>query len=120
MAIQFQIECSNSVLRVKASGKDENLEQVENYGMAIVAAANSYGCIKILCDETELEYSLDTFDSFEAAKFIAEHAPKISKTAIVCKPSSFVDAAFWETVAVNRGMHVKMCKTLDEAEEWLK
>jgi hypothetical protein len=105
---------------VKASGKDDSLEQVEKYGMAIIEAALSFGCTKILCDETDLEYSLDTFESFEAAKFIAEHAPRISKTAIVCKPSSFVDSAFWETVAINRGLHVKMCKTLDEAEEWLK
>lgn len=120
MAIQFKFECSNSVLRVKASGNDDNLKQVEDYGIAIIKAALSCSCTKILCDETELEYSLDTFDSFESAKFIAEHAPKVSKTAIVCKPSSFLDAAFWETVAVNRGLHVKICKTLNEAEEWLK
>ncbi len=120
MAIHYMIECYGNTLRVKATGKDDNLEKVENYGIAVLEAAISCGCAKVLCDETELEYSLDTFDSFESAKFIAEHAPKISKTAIVCKPSNSLDADFWETVAVNRGLQVKMCKTLDEAEEWLK
>jgi hypothetical protein len=120
MAIQYTIECSGNLLRVKASGRDDNLEQVENYGKAVIEAAISYGVSKILCDESQLEYSLDTFDTFESAKFISELAPKISKTAIVCKASNLKDADFWETVAVNRGLSVKICRTIAEAEDWLK
>jgi hypothetical protein len=119
MAIQYTFECSGTILRVKATGKDDNLEQVENYGLAVWEALNACGCTKVLCDETELEYSLDTFDSFESAKFIAEHAQKVLKAAIVCKASNVEDADFWETVAVNRGFQVKMFKTIEEAEEWL-
>ncbi len=87
--------------------------------MAIIRAAISSGCTRILCDETELEYALGTIDTFESAKFISEHAPRIAKVAIVCMAEKFCDASFWETLAVNRGLSVKVFQDLHKAEEWM-
>lgn len=119
MAITFTIEQTESMMRVIAWGKDDNLEQVKEYGMAILMAAISSGCTKVLCDELQLVYSLGTFDTFESARFISEYAPNIAKVAIACKPDQIDDATFWETVASNRGLFVRVFKTLHEAEEWL-
>ena len=119
MAINYDFNIDNKVLRVKATGKDDNLDQVIEYGMAIIKAALSDGCMKILCDETELVYALGTFDTFEAARFISEHAPDVAKVAIVCSPENIIDADFWETVAVNRGLYVKVFKNMADAENWL-
>jgi len=120
MSIQYVFNDDFPLLRVKASGKDDDLEDVQNYGIAIIQSAVSSGCTLVLCDETDLEYTLGTFDTYQAATFLAEHAPKISKTAIVCKLQHMSDAAFWETVAVNRGLQVKVFKSLQEAEGWLR
>jgi hypothetical protein len=119
MAISYSFEVQDQLLRVKAKGKDDNLEQVEEYGMAVIAAALSSGCIRILCDESELEYTLGTIDNYESAKFISENSPHVVRVALVCKPEQYEDASFWETVAVNRGLVVRFFKSISEAEDWL-
>ncbi|MFH1194988.1 MAG: hypothetical protein V1720_04715 [bacterium] len=119
MAIKYSFMVEKELLRVKATGNDDNLEDVNNYGLAVITAAVSAGTSKVLCDETELIYRLSAFDTFESAKFISENAPMIGKVAIVCNANQIEDASFWETVAVNRGLQVKVCRTVKEAENWL-
>jgi hypothetical protein len=119
MAITVNFNCDGGLLRVCASGEDENLEQVKEYGMSIIKAALEFNCTRILCDETELTYNLSQIDTFDSARFISENAPKVGKTAIVCKPNQAKDALFWETVSVNRGITVKVFTSLLEAEEWI-
>jgi hypothetical protein len=120
MAIDYSFHVDDDLLRVKASGRDESLEEVMAYGMAIIEAAKESGCTRVLCDELELDYALGTFDTFEAAKFIADQVPGVAKVAIVCKPEYADDADFWETVATNRGMLVRMFHDLEEAEAWIR
>ncbi len=120
MAINFLIEVDDDLLRVTASGQDDNLEEVQEYGMAVIEACIEYGVSKVLCNEKELKYSLGTFDTYESARLIAEVAPKIAQVAIVCRDDDFKDAQFWETVATNRGLHIRVFKELVAAEEWLK
>lgn len=61
-----------------------------------------------------------TFDTYESARLIVEAAPKIAQVAIVCKDDDFKDAQFWETVASNRGLHIRVFKDPTSAEEWLQ
>lgn len=119
MAISYTIEADDGLLRVVATGKDDNLRQVKDYGYAVLSAAISMRCPKVLCDERELIYSLGTFDTFESARYISELTPDIAKVAIVCNPEFIKDAGFWETVAINRGLHVRVFKTMADAENWL-
>ena len=120
MSINYSIEVEDDLLRVTASGVDDNLEQVQEYGMAVIGAAIEYRVSKILCNEKDLKYLLGTFDTYESARLIAEAAPKIAQVAIVCKDDDYKDAQFWETVASNRGLHIRVFKDLATAEEWLK
>jgi hypothetical protein len=119
MAIAYSMSVADRVLHVKASGKDESVEDVQRYGMAIIDMAVAHGIERALCDETALEYTLGTFSSYEAAKFIAEAAPKICRVAIVCSPRDLQNGAFWETIAVNRGLNVRVTSDLDQAREWV-
>lgn len=119
MAINYTFENEAKLLKVKASGKDDTVEQVIEYGMAVLNAAISLECIKVLCDETELQYSIGTFDTYESARIISQNAPNIAQVAIVCNPLQIEDADFWSTVASNRGLHVRVFKTIDEANSWL-
>lgn len=120
MTIEYQIVPEGSLLRVTASGRDDNLEEVKNYGMAIIDAALTNHCTRVLCDESQLEYRLSTIENYESAEFIARKAPHVGKVAIVYNPTYLKDARFWETVAVNRGLTVCFFKTLEEAEAWLE
>ncbi len=120
MAIHYTMTIDGEMLVVHVSGYDESLADVTNYGMAVIEAGLENGSKYILCDETDLEYRLGTVDIFQAAASLAEHAPRVVKTAIVCNPRFSVDAFFWETVAVNRGVNVRMFSDLDTALSWLK
>lgn len=119
MAITYSMSAQGSLLRVKASGTDENLQEVTAYGEAIIQSALAHNCTRILCDETELVYALGTFDTFRAAEHIAKVAPKVAKIALICHPDYLADAKFWENVAVNRGLRVRMFLSLDKAEQWM-
>lgn len=119
MSIQYTITIEDNTLFVTASGFDETLAEVEQYGLAIINAAIAGGVTRILCNEIDLEYRLDTLDTYRAAEFIAEHAPRVAKVALVCAPQYMADARFWEDVAVNRGLLVCAFKDLPSATQWL-
>ena len=120
MTITYEIHVEGDIVRVKASGIDESLREVQDYGMAIVEAAVASQNPRVLCDERELDYALDTLDTYDCAAFLASHVthPQ-AKIAIVPKPEHLDDASFWEDVAVNRGLTVRMFRDMEEAEAWL-
>ena len=119
MAITFQSEIADGLLLITTSGRDENLQQVIDYGCAIIDLAVESGVTLILCDERNLEYALDTFDTFQSAQKIAELAPRLARIAIVCGPQFFKDGKFWETVAVNRALQVRVDTDIERAKAWL-
>jgi hypothetical protein len=119
MAIKFATTVQGDTLFVKASGFDENPEEVQQYGLALIAECQLHGVTRVLCDERELEYRLNTFDTYEAAVVVADRAPRVARAAIVCQPRLFKEALGWETYAVNRGLTVRVFDDLDEARSWL-
>lgn len=120
MSIIIDFKVFDDILKVTASGKDESVEEVKDYGIKVIEQAITSNCRKILCDERELEYNLSTIDTFESAKFISENAPKVAKAALVCNHKNLPDAKFWETVSFNRGLTVKVFTSIEEAESWLR
>lgn len=119
MSITFNAEIRAGVLYVTASGRDRNVLEVIEYGQAIIGLAAESGVRYVLCDERKLKYEIKTFDIFEAAKEIVRYAPRASRVAIVCAPEHFKEGKFWETVAVNRGLQVRMDVEIERAKAWL-
>ncbi|NTW68821.1 MAG: hypothetical protein HGB23_03095 [Chlorobiaceae bacterium] len=119
MAIHYTAEVQGEILCVTASGFDENLEDVLNYGMGIIGLCQQSGVTLVLCDETALEYQLGTLDTYEAGKFISEHVPAVARVAIVCNPKFFSDAEFFEDVVVNRGLTLHFSSNIETAKCWL-
>ena len=119
MAITFQSEMQGGLLLVTASGRDENLQQVIDYGTSVITLAIESGATHVLCDERNLDYALDTLDTFQAAQAIAERAPKVPRVAIVCQPKFLEEGKFWETVAVNRALPVRVDTDIVRARAWL-
>lgn len=121
MAIQYTLIAEEGrLLLVKASGFDESLEEVKQYGLAIVQICKAENYTRVLCDERDLEYRLGTLDTFESAEFLARQAPRLAKIAIVCNEKFTADGHFWETVAVNRGLTVRFFKDMESARQWLE
>jgi len=120
MAIDFTTEVDDGTLVVTSRGFDESPEQVQAYGMAVIDACVQAGVTRVLCDERKVEYRLNTVDTHAAASFIAKYAPRIARGAIVCNPAYIDDAQFWENVAANRGLPVRVFKHIDDAWAWLR
>lgn len=120
MAIHHTLTFEPDLLLVTASGFDESLADLETYGLAIIHACVEHGVTRVLCDETALEYRLDTVDTYRAAEFMSQHVPALAKAAIVCQPRGLEAACFWEDAAVNRGLHVRVFTDLAAARSWLQ
>jgi len=120
MAINYEFQLDGKILIVTAKGKDDNLEQTMSYAHAILTHSIENECTEVLCDERELEYSLSVIDTFELAETASQNARSIKKIAIVCDQKYLKDGNFYETVAQNRGLTVKVLTDYDEAMKWLK
>lgn len=119
MAIRYETMCDNGVLRVTTRGNDDGLGAVIAYADGVAASAKRCGCTKILCDERELTYALTTMETFLAAEAASSYRTQEIKVAIVCSPEYREEAAFFENVAMNRGMLLKATTDITEAERWL-
>jgi GAF domain-containing protein len=119
MAIEFTSEVRGDLLLVQSSGRDESLEDVQMYGLAVYQAVVENGCTRVLVDETELEYLLDAAYLYELAEFAAQQAPNLVKIALICTPAQISDATLWGIVTLNRGLQTGVFTTTEEAEAWV-
>jgi len=120
MAIHYQTEVHGNLLKVITTGEDESLEEVMDYAHTIINEAVKAGIIKVLCDERNLIWKLSTFDTFQLAEDTSMLAPKVAKIAIVCNAKYVEEGRFYETVATNRGLTIRVLSDIDEAERWLE
>jgi hypothetical protein len=119
MGIHYTTKVEGEILFVHAAGFDESPEDVRNYAMGVLSAGLESGVTRVLCDETELEYRLGIFDTYEAGKFLSENVPAIVKVAIVCNSVAHPDTRFFEDVVVNRGLSLRFFPDNESAREWL-
>ncbi len=119
MAISYEINADGDLLYVKASGKDDNLEEVMSYNQAVIGAALNNKSKKVLCDERDLIYTISTFDTFNLAEEASAYARYMARIAIVCNEQSLPEGKFYETVSRNRGLKVLVTSNFDEAVSWL-
>jgi hypothetical protein len=120
MPIKHTISVNNDRLMVVATGTDDNLEEVKNYGMHILQAVIENQCKTVLCDERKLVYQLDTMDTFTLAETASEHAKMLEKIAVVCDSKYLHDGKFYETVARNRGLALLVTDNYEQAQNWLE
>lgn len=119
MTIVYHINSNGDLLYVKASGKDDNLDEVMSYNQAVIGAALNNKSKKVLCDERDLIYTISTFDTYNLAEQAATYARYLVRIAIVCSEQSLPDGKFYETVSRNRGLKVLVTSNYDEALSWL-
>ena len=84
----------------------------------------SYNKSKILVDITKVTGNVPFFDRFQYAEALAQYKSthaltKVSKIALVGREPLIDKNRFGETVAVNRGVNIKVFTELNDALAWL-
>ncbi len=118
--LHYSFEISDDILRVKTTGKDEDLEEVKAYGMEIVQKCLENDITKVLADERDLEYALSTVDTFNLSQFLSRNVPRLGMAAFVCPEEYLNDAKFFENTVSNRGLRIRVFTSVEEAENWLQ
>ena len=88
--------------------------------MAMVEEMQRSSCTRVLLDHRQATPKLSVVEQYRRPEIAASlGVPRLSRIAIVYKESQEA-YAFIETVAVNRGLIVKVFQVPEEALEWLR
>ena len=120
MAISFRVIAEDGFLGIVSAGLCEDLCQLKAYVLAVHKAAMSSGQTRLLVDETDVAYRLGTVDDYHSGCFVSRLSPRPHKIAVLCRPEGWSNAKFWETVAVNRGVSVRVFREQSIAEAWIR
>jgi hypothetical protein len=119
MALKYTLKRDGDILVVRLTGSDNGLREVERYVLDVIRAALDEGLQRILCDETGITTRLDTLETFDIGTFLSRNTPPSFRIAIIYDPQAYFDFRFFESVAVNRGMQLRIFTDIDPAREWL-
>lgn len=119
MALKYTLKRDGDILFVRLTGSDDGLREVERYVLDVIRAALDEGLQRILCDETGITTRLDTLETFDIGTFLSRNTPPSFRIAIIYDPQAYFDFRFFESVAVNRGMQLRIFTDIDPAREWL-
>jgi hypothetical protein len=127
MATIVKTSAESGLLRATIVG-EFSLPEAEQHFLEILAAAAIHERDKILLDGREVQGNIETIERFLFGEFTA-HAvarytqerspPRVPQFAYVIHEPILDPQRFGETVAVNRGMWVKVFDNLEEALRWL-
>jgi hypothetical protein len=119
MTLKYKIINDGNFLKVIASGFCDNLEKYEEYVTCIDETLKRTGHKKILIDESRLVYRFSTVDIYKSGCFVSNLGNRPHKIAILCHAHGWRDAKFWETVAQNRFVSVRIFKDRKNAKKWV-
>jgi hypothetical protein len=120
MGITFTAEKRGKILHVIAEGFDESIKDVLAYSSGVLRAAIKNRTPHVLCDERNLKYGINDMETYLTAEQTAESIPAAHRVAILVRPDQYEEAVFWELVASNRFMNVKVFTNEDMAWTWVK
>jgi hypothetical protein len=126
MSMLLQINPEPRLLNVVATGKF-SLEEAHRTFLQMVEAIALYKSEKVLFDGRKLIGNPKTMERFYYGEFAAQNVVTFLERGVCAAPQfAYVlreplrdPGRFGETVAVNRGMHVKTFDSPEEALQWL-
>ena len=128
MSIQQEIRFESGVLKVDARG-EFSLEEAKRAFLEILEAVAQYQAEKVLFDGRNLKGEPARIERFFYGYFAATETISLVALKRMRRAPQFAyvineplrdPRRYGETVAVNRGMHVKTFETPEEAFEWLE
>jgi hypothetical protein len=126
MSMHLEIRPDADLLRVSATG-DFSLEEAKRTFLEIMEAAALYRTKQVLFDGRTVTGSPQTIERFYYGEFAAQTVAQYQERGVspatpfayVLKEPVLDHEKFGETVAVNRGMRVRVFDKLEEALKWL-
>ena len=85
----------------------------------IFQSSQFHSLSKVLVDIRNMEGPIPTMARFELARFMAERQLAPVRLAVLESPDQVPDSTFFENVAGNRGIPVKVTTDLEKALDWL-
>lgn len=89
------------------------------YLAQIFQACAEHQCRRVLLDHSRLEYYTDILVEHSAGESVARLAPRGVRLASVAPSSTLPHPCHFETVAVNRGVRMRVFWDREEALQWL-
>lgn len=87
---------------------------------AMVNACIKANCTKALFDCRPMTGDLSTMDRFDIAQYGSSAIERTIKIAMLGRDDQLLPDKFFENVAVNRGLALRLFYDIDEAISWLK
>ena len=119
MSYELEVEKRPDYLVFRVTGTN-TAENVQAYLSEIVAACEQHDCYRALVHETLAGPRLKVDDVFDIASEGAMKALGIFQAIAYVDEQMGDMSYFLETVAVNRGMPIKVFQTVAHAEHWLE
>lgn len=86
----------------------------------MVAAGKKENCKKVLLDIRPMTGEIGVLDRFESGRYGALTIPRTFKIAVLGRADQISPDKFFQTVARNRGVNLKVFSEFEETLEWLK
>jgi hypothetical protein len=125
MSIQLNMQFESGLLRVDISG-EFSLEDAKQAFLEMLAAVVQHQAEKILLDGRNLTGNPRDMERFYYGEFAATETRRIYVEHKIVPRFAYVlleplrdPARYGETVAINRGMIIKVFETPEDAIEWL-
>jgi hypothetical protein len=125
MAIVQQINFESGRLNVDAQG-EFSLEEAKSAFLEMLSAIAQYRAQRVLFDGRNVKGNPEDLERFYYGEFAAKHTLRLVGEHKIVPQFAYViteplrdPRRFGETVALNRGMHIKVFAALEEAVEWL-
>jgi hypothetical protein len=125
MSIQQQVRFEWGLLTVEANG-EFSIGEAKRAFLEILAAVAQYRAEKVLFDGRNVKGNPREFERFLYGEFAAQETMKLKRSHKIVPQFAYVlheplcdRGRYGETVAVNRGMNIKVLATLEEGFKWL-
>ena len=120
------MQFESGLLRVVVTG-EFSLEEAKRNFQEVLGAVVQYRATKVLLDGGTMKGNPEAVERFYYGDFAAKETMRLLKEhgifprfACVIHEPLRDPRKFGETVAVNRGMNIKVCETPEEAFAWLE
>ena len=118
MRQRIQANLKDGYLYVEISGAFDRFRTKELMRQ-VFQSAQSQSLSRILVDIRNMAGPIPTMARFEMARFLATEQKAVLRVAVLKLPEQVPDDKFFENVAGNRGIPVKVTTDLEKALDWL-
>ncbi len=121
MMIEYDVVPGDAYVSVCGRGEMRSVKDIAGYAWSMINDVLKTDSRKVLLDDTGIIGEMNTIDGYDAAVSIANEfgRARTIRCAIVPSAERMQGLRFFETVARNRGLMVRVFATTEEAENWL-